>query len=626
MSARTLQYFMSCGLSMGLLIGGASGASASTTTNPVESQHEVSGSDKSIAFYVGKDLTEDGHPLLGGFGHEPSSHWVEVVPEQQHPEGSTITVGATAEADLPGELTEIPQVSETYRYITSNYSEFAGFPAPLTNGGLNEQNVAARDVWSDSREELVEMTPDGQTGPQYSDLSRIAMERASSAEEAVDILGDLIDEHGYTTYGGNSHLFADENEGWVFVELAGGEGLWAAERLDSDEIRVSYPGYIQEFPTEAVDGEHEGFRGSENLVDFAESQGWYDSEQDDTFDLQEVYLQPFPTGSFEPNETAAPDDEAPYRNPVSLENEIATLGDAITLEDMMRLVRDPRWSDDRSGYGHVAQLRDDLPDPRLATLWLAPTASVTAPYIPISIGTEELPVEYSQHRYLTAESSSAYLAPEFMEQEATEYATQTFKRLMYGTCARPEDHLGDVTAALEGFDTQSLSDWDEILDQASGMVADGQDPGHVLTDYTTTRALGGLQLGNYLLDSVLVNSRNDGGLQTPEVEIEDGVTASERSHSLALEGVPARDRVNCDVGGGWSDGNTIQRAGNYGDPNDVPDYSAASISGHPEFGDDNTTVAPWVWGIGGLIAGAVLVGLIVLILSRRTGKSGTHAE
>src|SRR5699024_2112161 len=135
---------------------------------------------------------------------------------------------------------------------------------------------------------------------------------------------------------------------------------------------------------------------------------------------------PFPADSFEPNETADAEDEAPYRNPMSLEEEISMLGDSITLEDMMRLVRDPRWSDDRSGYGHVAQLRDDLPDPRLATLWLAPTASATAPYIPISIGTQELPVEYSQHRYLTAEASSTYLHPEFMEQEATEYATQTF--------------------------------------------------------------------------------------------------------------------------------------------------------------------------------------------------------
>src|SRR5699024_2040816 len=145
----------------------------------------------------------------------------------------------------------------------------------------------------------------------------------------------------------------------------------------------------------------------------------------ETFNLQDVYLQEFPISDFEPNEVAVADDEAPYRNPVSLANEIETLSNTITIEDMMRLVCDPRWSDDRSGYGQVAQLRDDLPDPRLAPLWLAPTASATAPYIPISIGTEELPVEYAQHRYLTADSPSTYLAPEFMEQEATEYATQT---------------------------------------------------------------------------------------------------------------------------------------------------------------------------------------------------------
>ena len=48
------------------------------------------------------------------------------------------------------------------------------------------------------------MTPDPQTGPNYSDLSRIVMERARSAEEAVELVGELIDTWGYSTYGGNS--------------------------------------------------------------------------------------------------------------------------------------------------------------------------------------------------------------------------------------------------------------------------------------------------------------------------------------------------------------------------------------------------------------------------------------
>nr|WP_211239590.1 C69 family dipeptidase [Jiangella gansuensis] len=574
------------------------------TPSPAETFDEP---DKSFAVYVGKDLTEDGHTMLGGFGHEPSSHWVEVVPAQDHPAGSTITVGVTPEADMPGELSQIPQVEHTFRYITSNYSEFAGFPAPLTNGGLNEKNVAARDVWSNSREELWDMTPTDQTGPQYSDLSRIAMERASSAREAVEILGDLIDTYGYSTYGGNSHLFADENEGWVFIEFSGGAGLWAAERLGPDEIRVSYPGYIQDFPVSAVDGTDPDFLGSANLVSFAQQQGWYDPATDAAFDLQQVYGQPFPTAEFAVGQDADPEDPAPYRNPVSLEEEFAKLA-PVKLEDVMRIVRDPRWSDDRSGYGHVAELRSDLADPSLATLWVAPTAAATAPYTPIAIGTEDLPVEYTQHRYLTAEASSTYLSPEYAEQEATEYATQTFKRLMYAACSRPEDYLAEVTAALEGFEAQSLADWRDVQSEAADEIAAGGDGADVLTSYTHDRALAGLALGNHLLDDVLALSRENGGLRVPEVEVPVGTTASARSLSMAMDGVSARDRMNCDAGGGWTDGSTLDRAGSYGDPADVPDFDDARISGNPAAtaaagdGDDRG----WLWGIAGVAAGALL--------------------
>ena len=66
---------------------------------------------------------------------------------------------------IPGERTEIPQVTETLRYISMDYSNWEGFPPPLTNGGLNEIHVAARDVWSPLSAELVEITPTPQTGP-----------------------------------------------------------------------------------------------------------------------------------------------------------------------------------------------------------------------------------------------------------------------------------------------------------------------------------------------------------------------------------------------------------------------------------------------------------------------------
>lgn len=485
-----------------------------------------------------------------------------------------MTVGASETAEMPGVLSEIPQVKETARYITSNYSEFEGFPAPLTNGGLNEHGVAARDVWSNSRQELLDMTPTDQSGPSYSDLSRIAMERATSARDAVDILGALINEHGYTTYGGNSHIFADENEGWVFVEFSGGEGLWAAERLSADDIRVSYPGYIQDFPADAVKGGNPDFVSSPNLLDVASHKGWW-TPGGDSINLQKVYGQEFPTAPFDIGEDADPANPAPYRNPVSLEAEMAAM-DAMSLQDAMRLVRDPRWSDDRSGYGQVAELRDDITDPALRTLWVAATASVTAPYIPVMIGTDDVPVEYSQHRYLTAGASAGYLSPEYAEQEATEYATQTFKRLMYATCSRPADYLAEVTDAFEGTETDWIRQHGEATADAQKLYADGDAEGgaRVLTALTHKTALDGLALGGYLRDDILARSAADGGIHVPDVEVPDGTSASARSLSMQLDGVSSRDRMNCDLGGGWADGSTADRQGNYGDPGNVPDFSA----------------------------------------------------
>lgn len=110
--------------------------------------------EASYGIYVGKNLTADGSVLLGGTGDEVSSHWLEIVPGKQHPPGATISVGVDDKATYPGEFIEIPQVRETARYITMNYSDYEGFPAPLTNGGLNEHGVAARDIWSPSRSEL----------------------------------------------------------------------------------------------------------------------------------------------------------------------------------------------------------------------------------------------------------------------------------------------------------------------------------------------------------------------------------------------------------------------------------------------------------------------------------------
>lgn len=451
----------------------------------------------SYAIYVGKNLTEDGSVLIGGSGDEVSSHWLEVVPERDHAEGATITVGVTEKAFMPGNLMEIPQAGRTFRYLTMNYTEYEGFPPPLTNGGLNEHNVAGRDVWSPSRRELVELTPSPQSGPQYSDLSRIAMERARSAREAVEIIGALIDEYGYSTYGGNSHMFADENEGWVLIDFAGGQGLWIAERLGPDEVRMSYPGYIREIPLDFQASDD--YMGSENFIDFAVEQGWYELDSGDPFDVGRIYG----------------DDEARYpRTEMEVELRAAA---PVSLREFMDAVRDPRISKDSTGYGQVARLKD-RGRRDLNLLWVAPTGSVTAPFIPYRVGVRAIAPQFGKHRYLSKGEATRFLTTDWQIQEATEFAGRTFKRLMYFTCEHPDKFLPEVTEALTAFEDRLIAEQAAVAEIAETLFAAEKTElaREYLTEYSRTTGAEALRLGNALVDSIEARTELLFGYRTPE--------------------------------------------------------------------------------------------------------------
>ena len=453
----------------------------------------------SYGIYVGRHLTDDGSVFLGGSGDEVSSHWLEIVPARQHAVDATITVGVDASAVLPGELTEIPQVRRTARYITMNYSEYEGFPPPLTNGGLNEHGVAARDIWSDSRPELIALTPNPQRGPNYSDLSRIVMERATSAEEAVRIVGDLIDRYGYSSYGGNSHLFADSEEGWVLIEYAGGKGLWIARRLGPDEIFMSYPGHIGEIPIDFQ--KHPDYRGSGNFIEFAVDQGWFDPDGGRPFIADEVY------------------GTAHVRYP--REEMVAELRAAapITLRNMLDAVRDRRIAKDATGYGQVAVLRDDV-RPELRTVWVAPTGSVTAPFIPWRIGVTSVPPEYGKHRYLTKGESRRFLTEDWQIQEATLFAGRLFKRLMYFTCDRPGKFLPEVTEALTAFEDRMIGEQADLETTTMTLYDAGQErlAAQALTRYSHAAADEALELGAALLASIEARTRVLYGLRSPQTD------------------------------------------------------------------------------------------------------------
>ncbi|PGH07649.1 hypothetical protein GX51_01658 [Blastomyces parvus] len=447
----------------------------------------------SYAFYVGKDLTADGGVLIGGTGEEVSSHWLQLFPGRDHAPNETIRVGVTEDATIPGELINIPQVSHTFRYLSMEYSDFEGFPPPLTNGGINEKGVAVRDVWASNRGELVKMTPTPQHGVQYSDLARLVMERASTAREGVEVIGKMIKEHGYATYGGNSHLIADCNEGWIVWEFAGGQGLWAAERLGPNEVRVLYPGYIEEFPVDFAN--RDDYMGSENIVSFAIEQGWWDPAGEKPFNIFNVYGVQGPDFS-------ARNGGFKYMSQAQLEN--ATLAMVpVSEQDLIERVRDPRIADDAAGYGQVLSLKKGV-HPDLLRVWIAPTTSVAAPYIPWWVGVNSIPAEFGQHRYLYDGASSTFLNPDFMLQEASQFAGRLFKRVLYYMCSNPKGFLPIVTDMLTAFEEQSRSDIGWVEKGAQTLIEQGspEAAGSLLTYYSQTRAAKALEMGRTMAESL----------------------------------------------------------------------------------------------------------------------------
>ncbi|MCE8547912.1 C69 family dipeptidase [Ruegeria pomeroyi] len=461
----------------------------------------------SYGIYIGKNHAADGHAWLAGYGDEPSSHWLEIVPRQTHAAGATITVGMTPEADLPGRLTEIPQVRETARHLRVSYSYYLGVPAPLTNGGLNEYGVAVRDIWSPSRPELIAMTPAGQTGPNYSDLARIVMERARSAREGVDIIAALIAEHGYSCYGGNSHIIADEEEAWVVIEFAGGLGLWVAERLGPDSIRASRPGYIGRIP----DAPNADFRFPAHFVSTAVEKGWHDPKSG-PFDVNVVYG----------------DGKGRWQGVQWVEAEMrkrAERPEKISLADIIWAIATEKLTGDTAGYGQVVPLRDPG-IPSLRMFWHAPVGAVTAPMVPVFMGQMAPPPEYGPHRYLTTGESARFLdnrnedaSPERTSrvrqgQEVTRSAFQTYKRLMHLAFQIGESALTELWDHWRTMESRLASELAGVTRAVQVLTAAGEEDlaADHLTRYSNRHLIGALQDAEALAAAYEARLRNAGKL------------------------------------------------------------------------------------------------------------------
>jgi dipeptidase len=326
------------------------------------------------------------------------------------------------------------------------------------------------------------------------------LERARSAREGVQLIGELIGEHGHSTYGGNSHLIADEHEGWVVIEFAGGRGLWVAERLGDDSIRVSRPGYILEVPPDFAT--HADFMGSPDLIEFAVENGWHGGEG--PFDVNAVYG----------------DGRGRWPGVVWVEDalrERASRPDGICFSDVAWAVRTERLTGDRAGYGQIVPLRPEAHSD-LRVLWHAAVGALAAPFTPFVLGVQSIPPEFRQHRYLTAGEEARFVDDSKPDDqvsvvhqrvEATRSAVIIFKRLLYLLAEHHETFLPEVTPVWEALERELAEGLSATLESAATLISAGRSDlvNDLLTRFCTTEAIRSLDLGEAILNSIEARSR-----------------------------------------------------------------------------------------------------------------------
>jgi dipeptidase len=224
--------------------------------------------------------------------NELSDQRIIFVPAQDHPPGSKrVVVDGSADPyprlvsaergpgyDTPGwpqtpSIGLIPQVRHTYAYFDGSYgimNEHNLMFGECTNGARFQPNHVSQDEAEKTRKHCRLF---------YSaELSRIALERCTTAVEAVRLMGKLIDAYGYFSTG-ETLLVGDEKEAWVFEMCALPDeqyhSAWIAQRVPDGHVFVA----ANEFRIRQVQPGSEDQIFSELLLPGVKQLGWADPDK-----------------------------------------------------------------------------------------------------------------------------------------------------------------------------------------------------------------------------------------------------------------------------------------------------------------------------------------------------------
>ncbi|MBN1143025.1 MAG: C69 family dipeptidase [Bacteroidales bacterium] len=309
-------------------------------------------------------------------------------------------------------------------------------------GNMNEHQLAIGETTFTGRGELQDTTGI----MDYGSLIYIALQRAKTAREAIQLMDQLMSEYGYYSTG-ESFSIADANEVWIMELIGKGPGnkgaVWVARRIPEGYVcGHANQSRITTFPL----NDPENCLYSKDVISFARNKGYF-SGNDEDFSFSDAYA-PVDFGGARFCDARVwsgfrkvadgMDEYADYAKGENLHHRLPLWVKAnkkLGVEDVMDMMRDyyqgtdldmtrdigagpnkniVRWrpmtwevdgksylneraiSTQQTGFSFITQSRSWLPDPVGGILWFGVDDTYSTVYTPMYCGMNAVPPSFAK--------------------------------------------------------------------------------------------------------------------------------------------------------------------------------------------------------------------------------------
>ncbi len=457
---------------------------------------------------VGKKATATGSVLVSYTCDGWYDHRLVVIPGKTHKKGEMAPVYQNicyqTRPDRPlKKVGEIPQPEKTYTYFHVGYpimNEKSVVMGEYTWGGRDENESQA--AWF-----MIEQ------------LQVFGLQRASTAREAIKVMGELAEKYGYAD-GGEALTIGDKNEVWLFEITGPGPlwtpesgkpgAVWAAVRIPEDSYAM---GANRSRIAEIDFDDKENFMTSPNVKTFAQDMGWW--KEGEPFVFHKLY-NPNPYGSpyyqqrrewraynlLSPSVKLAENAAENYPlfqkpdKPVTVQDLMALNRDVYegTRFDMTQglaagpfasptryAVAKDQKPEDRKGndwnrsisvfrcsYSFVGEVRDNLPEPLSAVAWFGLDQPITTLYMPVYAGTKKVPESYMVGDRTRFDQKSTWWAFNFV----ANWADLRFDAMIRDVRAEQQRFEGKFFAEQADFEKKAAALYKKDPKKASEMITD----------------------------------------------------------------------------------------------------------------------------------------------------------